>query len=190
MKITNVRVYDLKESIIACRNPMRLVPSDYSEEDYKESLERAKKLCKTKPGSGHSSFRKGIRVSFDIEYPNYLSPQMQRYNWFDIVSSNSKMHKIMEMDFDFCCNEYVTQKTIDHMKELIAEYKKEPSEKNFMKVISNCPQGINLFMRVSTNYEQLATIYRQRKSHKLIDWRYICDWIATLPLAKELIICE
>lgn len=190
MDIRNVRVYDLKESVIACRNAMRLQPAEYTEEEFEASLPRAIKLCRTPSGSGHANFRTGIRVSFDIEYPGYISPQMQRYHFYDIVSSMSKMHKIMEMDFDVCCNEWVADETKALMKRLIAEYKADKSEDNFMRVISNCPYGINLWMRVSTNYEQLATIYRQRKSHMLKDWREFIEWIKTLPLAEELIICE
>lgn len=190
MRITNVKVYDLKESVIACRNAMRLQPAEYTEEEFEASLQRAVKLCKAPSGSGHANFRTGIRVSFDIEYPGYLSPQMQRYHFYDIVSSMSKMHKIMEMDFYDCCNEWVTTQTKAQMCRLIREYKQDPTEENFMRVISNCPYGINLWMRVSTNYEQLATIYRQRKAHKLKDWREFIEWIKTLPLAEELIICE
>lgn len=192
MKITNARVYDLKESVIACRNAMRLEPPEYTEEEFEKSLERAKKLCAASKGEVrcHANFRTGIRVSFDIEYPNYISPEMQRYHWFDIVTSSSKMHRIMQMDFDKCCNRWVTEETRQQMKRLIAEYNADKTEDNFMKVLSNCPQGILLFMRVSTNYEQLRTIYLQRKNHRLPEWRSFCQWIRTLPYAEELIICE
>lgn len=30
-------------------------------------------------------------------------------------------------------------------------------------------------------------MYFQRKSHKLTEWHQFCDWILTLPYAKELI---
>lgn len=188
MKIANLRVYDLRESIIACRYAMKTELPEYTSEEYENALERAKKLCRS--GSPHCNFRTGIRVSFDIVYPNYISPQMQRYHWYDIVSSNSKMHRIMHMDFDKCCNKYVTSASIAQMKRLIKKYKEDPTEDNFMMVLSNCPQGILLFMRVSTNYEQLTTIYRQRNKHKLPEWREFTEWIKTLPLAEELIICE
>lgn len=191
MKITNVNVYDLVESVIACRNAMRTSPPVYTQTEFKESLVRAKKLCQTPSGSGHANFRTGIRVSFDLIYPNYISPEMQRYHWFDIVCSASKMHKIMEMDFDFCCNEWVTDESKAQMKRLIQAYKEDSSEANFMRVISNCPQGIELFMRVSTNYEQLHTIYHQRKNHKLPEWReYFCkEFIPSLPYAEDFIMC-
>lgn len=190
MKISNVRVYDLEESVIACRNAIRLEPPDYTEEEFQKSLERAIKLCNASKGEVkcHANFRTGIRVSFDIEYPNYISPEMQRYHWFDIVTSSSKMHRIMQMDFDRCCNQWVTAQTIEQMKKLVAQYNEEPSEENFMTVLSNCPMGIMLFMRVSTNYEQLRTIYLQRRNHRLPEWRDFCEWIKTLPYAKELIL--
>ena len=44
LEISNVKVYDLKESIIACRNAMRLEPPQYTEEEFQKGLERAKKL--------------------------------------------------------------------------------------------------------------------------------------------------
>ena len=192
MKIYNVKVYDLEESVIACRYPMRTKPLEvFGEKEFKESLKRAIKLCKASKGEVrcHANFRTGIRVSFDIEYPNYLSPEMQRYHWLDIVSSSSKMHKLLQMDFNECCNEWVSEETKGQMKRLITEYIDNPCEENFMRVVSNCPLGINLFMRVSTNYEQLHTIYLQRRNHKLPEWRDICKWIETLPYAEELILC-
>lgn len=191
MRITNVRVYDLEESVIACRNAMRLSPPQYTEEEFQKSLVRAIKLCQASKGEVrcHANFRTGIRVSFDIEYPNYISPEMQRYHWFDIVTSSSKIHKLLQMDFDRCCNEYVTEETKAQMKKLIMEYNDNKTEVNFMRVLSNCPQGIMLFMRVSTNYEQLRTIYLQRKTHKLPEWRLFCTWIESLPYANDLLIC-
>jgi hypothetical protein len=196
LEISNVKVYDLEECVIASRNAMRLTPPEYTKEEFEKSLPRAIQLAKCGGGSGHSNFRKGIRVSFDIKYPNYISPEMQRYGFLDIVTSNSKMHKLLKMDMDCCFNEYVTQESKDNMKRYIAEYNlaaetgdKDAIYRAFMKVISNCPQGIELFMRCSTNYEQLATIYRQRRHHKLKeDWGAFCRVIESLPFAKELIL--
>ena len=72
--------------------------------------------------------------------------------------------------------------------EALSKYKQEVYEA-WMRIISNCPMGCELFVRVSTNYEQLATIYRQRKEHRLKeDWGAFIDFIKQLPYAKELII--
>lgn len=191
LRIENWKVYDLKESVIACRNAIRLEIPDYTEKEFQESLKRAIKLANLGGGSGHSNFRKGIRVSFDIVYPNYISPQLQRYGFLDIVCSNSKIHRLIMMDMNTCFNKYVCDDARRLTKRMIDDYSENPSYENFMRVLSNCPQGIELFMRCSTNYEQLATIYRQRKHHKLKeDWGAFCTWIESLPYAKELIICE
>ncbi len=190
LKITNWKVFDLKESVIACRNAMRITPAEYTEEEFNKSLPRAIALAKCGGGSGHSTFRCGIRVAFDIKYPNYISPELQRYHFLDIVTSSSKMHRLVNMDMDACFNKYVCIGAKEMMKELIARYNNDKSYENFMRVISNCPQGIELFMRCTTNYEQLATIYKQRKHHKLKeDWGAFCKFIEELPYAKELIIC-
>lgn len=196
LEITNIKVYDLEECVIASRNAMRLTPPEYTQDEFNASLPRAIQLAKCGGGSGHSNFRKGIRVSFDIKYPNYISPELQRYGFLDIVTSSSKMHRLVKMDMDACFNEYVTQANKDLMKQYICEYNlvsetgdKDDIYRAFMKVISNCPYGIELFMRCSTNYEQLATIYKQRRHHKLKeDWGAFCGFIESLPYAKELIL--
>lgn len=196
LEISNVKVYDLKECVIASRNAMRLTPPEYTDEEFEASLPRAIQLAKCGGGSGHSNFRKGIRVSFDIKYPNYISPEMQRYGFLDIVTSNSKMHKLVKMNMDCCFNKYVMRESKEIMKRLIEHYNtmleygnKDDIYRAFMMVISNCPQGIELFMRCSTNYEQLATIFRQRRHHKLKeDWGAFCQFIKDLPYSKELIL--
>lgn len=191
VEISNVKVYDLEESVIASRNAMRMTPPGYSKDEFEKSLPRAIQLAKCGGGSGHSNFRKGIRVSFDIKYPNYFTPELQRYHFIDIVTSSSKMHRLVNMDMDACFNEYVTQNSINQMKVLVKNYNENPSYEKFMMVVSNCPLGVELFMRCSTNYEQLATIYRQRKTHRLReDWGAFCKFIEELPYAQELILCN
>lgn len=219
LEISNVKVYDLRGSVIASRNPFRTEQVEYTDEEFEKSLPRAIQLANTPNGSGHSNWLKGVRVSFDIKYPNYISPELQRYNFVDIVSSASKMHRLMEMDLDIACNKYVPKVFIDEMQKLVDRYKgiKDSPEYHkdlftlrdgtqllarnkqqalyyaFMQCISACPQGIELFMRCSTNYLQLKTIYHQRKNHKLKeDWvdGFCKNFVEQLPYAKELIIGE
>lgn len=216
LEIKNWEVYDLKESVIASRNAMRLEMPEYTEEEFEKSLPRAIQLASTPNGSGHQNFLKGIRVSFDIKYPNYISPELQRYNWIDIVTSSSKMHRLLKMNLDKACNKYISQETVLKMEKLINEYNElsknppkiavfilrngeqiDASGKNeilyykWMQIISECPQGLELFMRVSTNYLQLKTVWHQRKHHKLMeDWGAMCEFIEGLPYAKEFGLCD
>lgn len=218
VEISNVKVYELWESIIACRNAMRTdlagkeaptiwdsrYVSDQSKDvaelrwgkiEVEESLKRAISLSKSPSNSGHPNFLTGIRVAFDIKYPNYFSPELQRYHFIDIVTSSSKMHKLMAMDFSKSCNKYVTQKSIEQMEELRDIYNrfveigdKEAIYISFMTLLSNCPLGVELFMRVDTNYMQLRNLYHQRKNHKLKeDWGAFCDMIRSLPYFDEFI---
>lgn len=201
LEIKNVKVYDLKESVIACRNAMRLDVPEYTDEEFEKSLERAKKLVRSSKESEnvkcHDNFLTGIRVSFDVKYPGYWTPEFQRYHFADIVTSSSKMHRLTKMNMDTCFNKYVTDEAKEVMKGLVRDYNKAVEEgldadtvyTAWMRVISNCPMGIELFMRVSTNYKQLQTIYHQRKHHKLKeDWGTVCEMIEGLPYAQELII--
>jgi len=189
LQIDNWKVYDLKESVIACRNAMRITPAQITDEEFNASMPRAIMLANSPSGSGHQTFLSGIRVSFDIKYPNYISPELQRYHWIDIVSSSSKMHRLSSMDMDTCFNKYVTDESKEQMKRLVKKFNDTKSYEDFMVMLSNCPQGIELFMRVSTNYLQLRTLYRQRKTHKLKeDYGAVCEFIEKLPYANEFII--
>ena len=194
LSVKNVKVYDLRESVIACRNAMRLEVPEYTDEEFEKSLERAKKLVQASKNSDvkcHDNFLTGIRVSFDVTYPQYWTPEFQRYHFADIVTSSSKMHRLCKMDMKKTCNKYVDERVIAVEQEKIDKYNADQTYENFMEMVSNCPLGLELFMRVSTNYKQLQTIYHQRKHHRLKeDWGAFIEFIEGLPYAKEFIIGE
>lgn len=48
-------------------------------------------------------------------------------------------------------------------------------------MIQLLPTSYNQKRTVLLNYENLAAMYRQRKDHKLDEWRDFCSWIETLP---------
>ena len=190
VEISNIKTYDFMESVIASRNAMRLTPPKYTEEEFEASLSRATKLAKAQQGSGHDHWLCGIRVAFDIKYPAYFSPELQRYHFNDIVCSSSKMHRLVNMNMDCVFNKYVTEDSISQMKNLIQIYNRDKSYENFMRVLSNCPLGIELFMRCTTNYLALRTIYHQRKNHRLHqDWveGFIGGLIDKLPYCNQFI---
>ncbi len=79
----------------------------------------------------------------------------------------------------------MTEEVIKLTEQYIEEYNEEQSYENFMKVLSNCPLGLEKWMAISTNYLQLKTIYNQRKNHRLKeDWGVIIDMIKNLPYAS------
>ena len=206
LKITNVNVYGLEESIIASGFPLRAIP--YTETEFHDNVinligylemgrpiedtiadkhfKRAIKLGNTKSNSGHPNYLSGILVQFNVIYPEYWSPEFQRYHFAQIVSSSSKMHCLKDMNLDEFVNQYVLSKTLSTMKQLQQAYKEDPSYENYMTLISNCPLGLEKIMRISTNYLQLVNIFNQRHNHKLKEWHIFCDWILELPYFKEL----
>ena len=237
LEVNNVKVYGLAESIIRSGYAMdtgELIDNfdyhvkcvddyinervQYSEDGMvaKNHIKRAKKLFNAKAGSGHDSALKGVRVEFDLKYPEYISPQLQRYNWFDITTSQSKMHRLTKMDIRKSTNEYVDDvviKNLEYWIEIFNNWEFERVYINtdgyytfieddydikgigkmyskyevFMKIISNCPSGLEKWMGISTNYMQLSTILRQRETHKLKeDYGVLCRFIRELPMFKEL----
>jgi len=183
MNISKVTVANLNESIKASGYPMCI---EIDDTETPKDFERAVRLGRASNGSGHSNYLKGIIVQADLTCSQAMHMQMLRYNFIDIVSSQSKMHRLTRMDVSKQCNKYVKSSVIVLLEKLIKEYNKEKTLDNYLKVIYNCPVGLELTFRFSTNYLQLKTIHTQRKNHKLPEWQEFCKWIETLPYCKEL----
>jgi hypothetical protein len=185
MLITNVDVYGLNESIIASGYPMRMdLPCQM--ENKMLSFERAIKLGNAESNSGHCNFLKGVVVQFDITYSQAFTPQLQRYKFLEIVSSMSKMHRIHKMNLDTSFNEHVLPDIKVLMMNLQKKYNDNPTKENWNKLLYNCPLGLMLTMRCSTNYLSLKNIFNQRKNHKLDEWKDFCKWIIELPRFQQL----
>ena len=122
IKVDNVRIYGLNESVIASGYPMQIKTNDMNKVVIGEKdLKRVKHLGNAVPGSGHDCFAKGITVQFDLQVPEYIWRQLDRYHFIDYVSSQSKMHRILKMDLNKACNKYVTETSINLLNYLIEE---------------------------------------------------------------------
>lgn len=126
-----------------------------------KDLELAQKLILA--GDEHSKFSRGIQVWSEITAPWYFFNELDTYTVGTInLGSTSTMH--ME------CKDY-NGKELQIAKGLIT--------------------GNYEYTRIRTySYQCLRRIYFQRKSHRLPEWKQFCNWIITLPSAKELIIIE
>ena len=137
------------------------------------------KLGQAKAGSGHDCFLKGITVMLDIEAPAYVWQQVQRYHFFDIVSSQSKMHRL----------EGLLKEDDVELKEVYNLYKK--GEMNLEEVLDIVPMGLRLKARCVTNYLQLKTMYHQRKNHRLQFWNtHFKEFCESLPEFTQLVLGE
>ena len=199
--VSDCHVYDLDESVRASKYPMAV---DHNKTN-SEITDRTKSLGRTGMGEGHDNFLSGIVVNFDLTITNKMWVEAERYHFFQIVSSQSTMHRISKIgenrnNFD----SHVDPRTLSILNEKIAEYNRLSSlattddlnvtqkrdellKEAYLDILMNVPAGLKLTARISTNYRQLKTIYYQRKNHRLPEWRKFCNWMETeLPHFKEL----
>ena len=208
MRVDNVRIYDLEESLIAAGYPMRTVAEigELDEKDIKRG-HNLSKACDNGNGA-HGQFMTGIRVNFDLTFTNKAWVEAERYRFLEFVSSQSTMHRITKFNLREQYNEYVDPRIIDIMEEKVAEYNKlieardnlnkkastkmlqdlnDVITRRYLEILYSNPAGFNITARMTTNYRCLKNIYIQRKNHRLPEWREFCKWIETLPYFEELI---
>lgn len=64
------------------------------------------------------------------------------------------------------------------------EYLETKDKEIWWQMIQLLPSSYNQTRNVMMYYEVLANIYRQRKNHKLDEWREFCKWIESLPYSE------
>lgn len=178
--VDNCQVYGLDESVKASKYP-KATDIDKCTPVITPMTE---KLASCPTGTGHDQFLTGIIVQFDLTFSIKAWVEAERYHFFDFVSSQSTMHRITAFDIGKQCNEYVNSEIIGICRELVDQYKADPTPENYLKVLYNIPTGFRLTARMTTNYRQLKTIYQQRKNHRLPEWREFCRWIELLPYSS------
>ena len=202
MRIENIKVYDLEESLVASGYPMRttLTQREPDEKDVK----RLCNLTKASNGNGaHGQALTGIRVAFDLTCTNKMWVEAERYRFLEFVSSQSTMHRITKFNLDEAYNEYVDPRVIEVMKEKVAEYNalgdgamldvklqmelNELKKRKYLEILYTNPAGFELTARMTTSYRCLLNIYVQRHDHRLPEWREFCAELLKLPMFAELV---
>ena len=205
MKLENIKVYDLEESLIASGYPMRteLLETHAGDKDIKRCLN----LTKASNGNGaHGQWMTGVRVAFDLTCTNKMWVEAERYRFLEFVSSQSTRHRITKFKIREQYNQYVDPRVIDIMEEKIAAYNKlvenKPSsdvasklpeyytnllKEKYLEILYTNPAGFELTARMTTNYRCLLNIFVQRHDHRLPEWRDFCQELLKLPLFKELV---
>lgn len=160
-------------------------------------------------GTEHRKYMRMMPVYVRITAPLYWWKEFDTYKVGTVANSCSTMHKIAEKEFtleDFSCEHLISgsietlNDTIDILNEFREWYLKydhmnEDCKKLFNKeitckkdlwwqLIQLLPSSYNQTRNVMLNYEVLANIYRQRKNHKLDEWREVCKWIESLPYSE------
>ena len=182
--INNVEVYGLTEALRRSKFPMAAKVED-TDDSYQPFHN---KLAAAKIGSGDDNWLMGVVVQFDLTFTIKAWTEAERYHFFDIISSQSTMHRISKMDIEPNCIEYVSPVIIEDIERLKNAYNEEKSAENFLKLVYSVPVGFKLTAGITTNYRQLKTIYFQRRNHRLPEWREFCAWIEMLPMFKDLVL--
>ena len=159
-----------------------------------------------KAGSDHSKFMRMMNVTLDITAPLYWWKEFDTYKVGTVRNSCSTMHKIHSKEFtldDFSIDDFYFEDDVcgmylsDMFKNVVADCeflrKKfvETGDKKYWRgLIQLLPESYNQRATVQLNYAVLRNMYHSRKNHKLDCWRTFCEWIETLPYAKELICGE
>jgi len=186
--ITGTEVFGLEKAIKASGNPMRTIIENTPIED--KDMARAFRLGQTRNGEGHDNFLKGVIVQMNVTAPLYWWKQAQRYHWFDFVSSQSTMHCLLKFSVKEQCVKDTHPDVIAIIEKLVAEYQSLPDDEikktAWRQIVASLPAGFCLGATMTTNYQQLKTMYFQRKNHKLDEWRSFCAWCESLPHFREL----
>lgn len=188
--IGQTNVYGLEFALKASGNPMRTAfgRSELTEKD----LLRGTKLGQCHPGEGHDNFLKGIVVEFDVTAPLYWWKQAQRYHFFEYVSSQSTMHCLLKFDIEKQCVKDTNKEVLALVNKIKDEYNqindenKDEKKAKWRELVASTPCGFCLGATMVTNYQQLKTMYLQRRYHKLSEWHIFCDWCESLPHFLEL----
>ena len=198
-------VMNFENAMRGARNPMNSWEKSDSYYDDKgqyilgeNDLSLAKRL-RNAGTSDHRKFIRQIMLSVDITAPLYWWKEYDTYKVATVANSTSTMHKIHSKPFEIndFSHDHLSENGLNILKNIVNELEKirlEYIEKKdkalWYDLIQLLPSSYNQMRTCTLNYETLVNIYKARKNHKLDEWRSFCEWIRTLPYAKEIIIAE
>lgn len=165
--------------------------------------------CLSNAGTEHRKYMRMMPVYVRITAPLYWWKEMDTYMVGRVQNSCSTMHKIHAKEFtleDFSCEHICIRQSMDVLKDTIdalnvfrnvylnggnLRYENgnikcfgKKDKEIWWQMIQLLPSSYNQTRNVMLNYEVLANIYRQRKNHKLDEWREFCRWIEYLPYSE------
>ena len=187
--VENAKVYGLEESIRRAKFPMAVNTDSLN----CELTKGIKALAQSNAGEGHDQWLSSVIVQFDLTCSVKMWTEFQRYHFFDFCSSQSTMHRIARFNLDDQYDNHVDPRIIAIMKEKVEEYNQllqnesSGASEKYLEILYSNPCGFKLTAGITTNYRQLKTMYKQRKNHRLPEWREFCKWIETLPMSELII---
>jgi len=120
-------------------------------------------------GDGHNKFLESIAVWMDIDAPRYFWQQFDTYRIGVTKQSESTMHTmttraLQQDDFEYP----IPEAHLQHLNALIAD-------EQWQTVKRDLPESFLQRRIVCLNYMILQRMIRQRRSHRLAEWRTFID---------------
>ena len=160
------------------------------------------KLAKNlwKGGTEHRKWMRQVVVWVEITAPRYWWAEWDTYRIGVSANSESTMHTILKEDFSQ--NEFEWPKFSGSDQDIEAAFKDyldiiktvrdranetTGRDKEYYHQILKAmlPESFLQKRTICLNYEVLATMYKQRKNHRLPQWREVfVSWIKTLPYSE------
>lgn len=146
-------------------------------------------------GQDHGKFLRMIHVQLDVTAPLYWWKEADTYSVGVVKNSCSTMHKIHAKEFtlDDFSHEHLysplndLKPTVDLLNVYRERFLETKDKEDWWQLIQLLPSSYNQRRTWDLNYAVLRNIYHARRNHKIDEWHTLCDWIETLPYAKELI---
>lgn len=163
-------------------------------------LSLAQRLIKA--GSEHRKFQRQIIVSVDITAPLFWWKEADTYKVGTVSNSTSTMHKLSSTPITIKCFEMddyeselqkvnmhlIWEHIIFQLETLRKLFNETKNKKYWKELIRLLPESWLQTRTVTMNYENILNMYHQRKNHKLSEWHKFCEWVLTLPYAREFFI--
>lgn len=197
IKVENIKAYNITRAVYSARNAMN--SWNKSDSDLNKDilgpndLELAKKLYAA--GPEHRKYLRQVFVSMDITAPIFLWAEIDTYKIGVTRNSCSFMHKGISRPFtdeDFSFHNQETRLSvlcavIDELNRLRERYLETKDPDIFAEIRELLPSGYNQRSTITMNYENAVNMIRQRKDHRLEEWREFCGiLLEELPYLREI----
>lgn len=157
-------------------------------------------------GSEHRKFLRQIFVTVDITAPLYYFKEFDTYRIGVTENSTSTMHKLASTPITLDCFELGdyspeldmiddvplglrVDSFIDDLEQMRQKYLMTNDKRYWKELVRWLPNGWLQTRTVTMNYENLLSMYYQRRNHKLTEWSIdFINFIKSLPYASDFLI--
>ena len=157
-------------------------------------------------GSEHRKFLRQIFVTVDITAPLYYFKEFDTYRIGVTENSTSTMHKLASTPITLDCFELGdyspeldmiddvplglrVDSFLDDLEQMRQKYLMTNDKRYWKELVRWLPNGWLQTRTVTMNYENLLSMYHQRRNHKLTEWSIdFINFIKSLPYASDFLI--